>query len=58
MTPRNPENQQARPSHLPPKSDAELDAEALEWCEHISRKLTKKRSKGKTRRGTYDSRNR
>lgn len=49
---------QARPVRMPPQSDAELEAEALNWCERLSQKLTKKHSKSKTSRGSYDSRNR
>ncbi|MEA4856107.1 MAG: hypothetical protein AAGU21_14195 [Solidesulfovibrio sp.] len=38
--------------------DERLEAEALRWCERLGRKLDRKRSKGKTRRGTYDNRSR
>lgn len=37
-----------------PKSDEELEREALKWCEKLSRKLDTKRSQTK-RRGHYDN---
>jgi len=45
----------SRPVHVPPKSAAELEAEALAWCEKLSRKLDTKRSRAK-RRGNYERR--
>lgn len=43
--------QQARPVHMPPKTEAELEAEAVNWCEKLSHKLDTKRSKTKRRGG-------
>lgn len=37
------------------KTEAELEAEAVKWCEKLSRKLDTKRSKPK-RRGNYERR--
>jgi hypothetical protein len=50
------QTQQARPIHMPPKSDAELEAEALAWCEKMEGKLSKKKSNYKPkRRGQYEN---
>lgn len=38
--------------------EAQQEREGLAWCERLGRKMDRKRSKGKTRRGTYDNRNR
>lgn len=49
----------ARSVRMPPKSDAELEAEALAWCERMEGKLSKKKSNYKPkRRGRYANSNR
>ncbi len=45
-----------RPVHLPPKTEAELEAEAVRWCEKLSHKLDTKRSKPKRRGGRHANR--
>ena len=39
-----------------PKSDEELEREALKWCEKLSHKLDTKRSKTKRRGGRHADR--
>ncbi len=46
----------ARPVHMPPLSEAELEAQAIAWCEKLSRKLDTKRSKPKRRGGRHADR--
>lgn len=46
----------ARPVHMPPRTEAELEAEALAWCEKLSRKLDTKRSKPKRLGGRHADR--
>jgi|GEM_PF-2571266 len=38
-----------------PKSDEELEREAVKWCEKLSRKLDNKRSKPKRRGGSCEN---
>jgi len=45
------QRQQTRPVHMQPKSDAELEAEAVEWCERMGAKLNAKKSDHKPRPG-------
>jgi len=53
------QTQQSRPVHMLPKTDEELEAEALAWCEKMEDKLSKKKSNYKPkRRGGYDRCNR
>lgn len=47
----NPETtQQARPVHMPPKTEAELEAEAIRDLERLSRALDRKRGGNKPNR--------
>uniref|UniRef100_I2Q5E1 Uncharacterized protein n=1 Tax=Desulfovibrio sp. U5L TaxID=596152 RepID=I2Q5E1_9BACT len=47
------------PAHLPPKTEAEIEAEALAWCERMENKFSMKKSNYKAKtRGSYESRNR
>ena len=39
-----------RPVHMPPKTPAELEAEALAWCESMGNKLNAKKSGYKPKR--------
>ena len=48
------QRQETRPVHMPPKTEKQLEAEAVKWCEKLSRKLDTKRSKTK-RRGQYEN---
>ncbi len=51
--------QEARPIHMPPKSDAELEAEAITELERMERARNAKKSGYKPkRRGGYDRCNR
>jgi hypothetical protein len=42
--------QQARPVHMPPKTEAEIEAEAIRDLERLSRALDRKRSGNKAKR--------
>ncbi len=48
---------EARPVHMRPLTDEELEAEAIRWCERMGRKLSAKKSNSKPRRyGSADHR--
>ena len=40
----------ARPDHMPPMTEAELEAEAVNWCERMGRALDRKKSGYKPKR--------
>lgn len=50
MTPRNLSMQQGRLVHMPPLSDAELEAQAIAELERMGRALERKKSNDKPRR--------
>jgi len=33
-----------RPDHVPPRTEAELEAEAVNWCERMGRALDRKKT--------------
>jgi len=47
--------QRPRTVNMQPKTEEELERDALKWCEKLSRKLDSKRNKTK-RRGQYENR--
>jgi hypothetical protein len=50
MAPRNPNMQQGRPVHMPPLSEADLEAQAIAELERMGRALERKKSNNKPRR--------
>ncbi|UJX41102.1 hypothetical protein K9F62_20890 [Desulfovibrio sp. JY] len=57
MTSRNSTMQQGRQVHMPPKTEAELEAEAIRELEHMERALNAKKSNnGPKRWGRYEDR--
>lgn len=54
MTPRNPTLQQGHPVHMPPLSDAELEAQAIAELERMGRALDRKKGKSTPRRRRWN----
>lgn len=54
MTPLNPTMQQGRPVHMPPLSEAELEAQAIVELERMGRALERKKSNHKPQRRRWN----